>query len=54
MERPLPTIATSAALDEAFQLLSQGAPALVAVSGGRPAGIVSKLDLLEFLAHRAT
>jgi len=26
----------------------------VAVSGGRPAGIVSKLDLLEFLAHRAT
>jgi len=54
MERPLPTIATSAALDEAFQLLSKGAPALVAVSGGRPAGIVSKLDLLEFLAHRAT
>jgi len=52
MERPLPTIATSAALDEAFQLLSEGAPALVAVSSGRPAGIVSKLDLLEFLAHR--
>jgi len=54
MERPLPTIATSAALDEAFQLLSDGAPALVAVSEGRPAGIVSKLDLLEFLAHRAS
>ncbi len=54
MERPLPTIATSAALDEAFQLLSDGAPALVAVTGGRPAGIVSKLDLLEFLAHRAS
>ena len=52
MERPLPTIATTAALDEAFQLLSDGAPALVAVTGGRPAGIVSKLDLLEFLAHR--
>ena len=54
MERPLPTIATSAALDEAFQLLSDGAPALVAVTGGRPAGIVSKLDLLEFLAHRGS
>ncbi len=54
MERPLPTIATSAALDEAFVLLSEGAPALVAVTGGRPAGIVSKLDLLEFLAHRGS
>ena len=54
MERPLPTIATTAALDEAFQLLSDGAPALVAVTGGRPAGIVSKLDLLEFLAHRGS
>ncbi|MFI5262451.1 MAG: CBS domain-containing protein, partial [Candidatus Limnocylindrales bacterium] len=54
MERPLPTIATSAALDEAFRLLSEGAPALVAVAEGRPAGIVSKLDLLEFLAHRGS
>jgi cystathionine beta-synthase len=54
MERPLPTIATTAALDEAFQLLSEGAPALVAVTAGRPAGIVSKLDLLEFLAHRGS
>ncbi|HEY7942091.1 MAG TPA: cystathionine beta-synthase [Candidatus Limnocylindrales bacterium] len=54
MERPLPTIATSAALDEAFQLLSDGASALVAVSSGRPVGIVSKLDLLEFLAHRGS
>ena len=54
MERPLPMIATAAALDEAFQLLSDGAPALVAVADGRPAGIVTKLDLLEFLAHRST
>jgi cystathionine beta-synthase len=52
MERPLPTIAASAALDEAFQLLSAGAPALVVVADGRPAAMVSKLDLLEFLAHR--
>jgi cystathionine beta-synthase len=52
MERPLPRIDTSAPLDEAFRLLSEGAPALVAVARDRPAGIVSKLDLLEFLAHR--
>jgi cystathionine beta-synthase len=53
MERPLPLIEAAAPLDDAFQLLSAGAPALVATSGGRPAGIVTKLDLLEFLAHRS-
>jgi cystathionine beta-synthase len=51
MERPLPTIDLGASLDDAFALLSGGAPAAVAVSAGRPAGIVTKLDLLEFLAH---
>jgi cystathionine beta-synthase len=52
MDRPLPTIDASASMDEAFQLLSEGAPALVAVLGGRPAGVVTKLDLLEYLAHQ--
>ncbi len=41
-----------ASLDEAFALLSGGAAALVAVRGGRPAGVVTRLDLLEHLAHR--
>ncbi|MDP8904991.1 MAG: cystathionine beta-synthase [Chloroflexota bacterium] len=52
MERPLPTIDDSASLEDAFELLANHAPALVAVAGGRPAGVVTKLDLLEFLAHR--
>jgi cystathionine beta-synthase len=52
MDRPLPTIAVGASLDDAFRTLSEGAPALVAVAGGRPAGVVTKLDLLEFLAHQ--
>jgi predicted transcriptional regulator len=51
MDRPLPTVDAAATLDAAFQLLSDGAPALVAVASGRPAGIVTKVDLLEFLAH---
>jgi hypothetical protein len=41
----------SSSLDEAFALLSSGAPALVAVRGEQPAGVVTKLDLLEYLAH---
>jgi cystathionine beta-synthase len=52
MDRPLPKLDVSASLDEAFGLLSDGAPALLAVRKGRPAGVVSRLDLLEHLAHR--
>jgi cystathionine beta-synthase len=52
MDKPLPTIALGASLDEAFGLLTGGATAVVAVAAGRPAGVVTKLDLLEFLAHR--
>jgi cystathionine beta-synthase len=52
MDRPLPSLDVSASLDEAFALLSHGAPALLAIRSGRPAGVVTKLDLLEHLAHR--
>ena len=51
MDPPLPLVDASATLDDAFVLLSGGAAALVAVRGERPAGIVTKLDLLEYLAH---
>jgi cystathionine beta-synthase len=53
MEAPLPLVDASATLDEAFALLSGGASALVAMRGEQPAGVVTKLDLLEFLSHRA-
>ena len=51
MDPPLPLVDAAATLDDAFALLSGGAAALVAVRGERPAGIVTKLDLLEFLSH---
>jgi cystathionine beta-synthase len=51
MDPPLPVVSASATLDEAFALLSRGANALVAVRGDRAAGVVTKLDLLEFLTH---
>jgi cystathionine beta-synthase len=51
MDPPLPLVDASATLDEAFALLSGGPNALVAVRGERPAGVVTKLDLLEYLAH---
>ncbi len=51
MARPLPTIDLDASLDEAFEVLASGASALIAVRDGRPAGVITKLDLLEHLAH---
>ncbi|HVA87932.1 MAG TPA: pyridoxal-phosphate dependent enzyme [Candidatus Saccharimonadales bacterium] len=54
MDPPLPIVQSHATLDEAFALLSGGTPALVAVNGSQPAGIVTKLDLLEYLAHNPT
>jgi cystathionine beta-synthase len=51
MDAPLPLVDVSSTLDEAFDLLSGGSSAVVAVRGERPAGVVTKLDLLEYLAH---
>ena len=51
MDRPLPTLDVGATVDEAFGLLTDGAAALLVIAAGRPAGVVTKLDLLEFLAH---
>lgn len=51
MDRPLPMIGVGASLDEAFALLAEDAPALLVVRDERPAGVVTKLDLLEHLAH---
>ena len=51
MDRPLPAGPRDGPLDEAFALLAGGAPAVLATRGDRPAGVVTKLDLLEYLSH---
>jgi predicted transcriptional regulator len=45
-------VPADAGLDDAFAILSGGSPALVAVRDGRAVGIITKLDVLEYLAHR--
>jgi len=54
MDRPLPIVDTSTSLDAAFALLSDGSSALIATRGDRAVGVVTKLDVLEYLAHRRT
>jgi cystathionine beta-synthase len=52
MGPPFPTIAESAALEEAFTALLDGAAALIVTRDERAVGLISRLDLLEFVAHR--
>ncbi len=51
MDRPLPQVDAGSLVDDAFRLLSGGASALVVVREDRAIGVVTKLDLLEFLQH---
>jgi cystathionine beta-synthase len=51
MGPPLPQVRESATLDEAFVLLEGGAAAVLATRGEHPAGVVTRLDLLEYLSH---
>jgi cystathionine beta-synthase len=51
MDGPFPTITAGAHVDEAFNALLGGATALVVIDGERPVGIITRLDLLEFMAH---
>ncbi len=53
MDGPFPTIGAPAHIDEAFDALLGGAAALVVIDDGRPVGILTRLDLLEFMAHRS-
>jgi cystathionine beta-synthase len=52
MDRPLPVVDSGATLDEAFALLSGDASAVIAARDERPLGVVTKLDVLEYLAHQ--
>jgi cystathionine beta-synthase len=52
MDRPLPLVALDASLDQAFALLSGDAAAVIAIRGDRPVGVVTRADVLEYLAHR--
>ena len=53
MDPPFPTIPRNAEIDDAFDILLGGAPALVVVDRDRPVGMITKLDLLEFVAQES-
>ena len=52
MDGPLPVVQAADGLDEMFADLSRGAEAIVVADGERPVGVLTRADLLEFLAHQ--
>jgi cystathionine beta-synthase len=52
MQPPLATVDVRASLDQVFADLSGPSAAVVVGAGGRPAAILTRSDLLEFLAHQ--
>jgi cystathionine beta-synthase len=52
MQPPLAAIDASATVDEVFGTLTGGTNAVVVAREGKPVGVLTRSDLLEFLAHR--
>src|SRR5213080_1966134 len=51
MQGPLATVEASATVDEIVTALTGGSNAVVVAEGGRPVGVVTRSDLLDYLAH---
>jgi cystathionine beta-synthase len=51
MEPPLRTVEMRDSLDTVFGDLEAGAQAVIVAAEGRPVGVLSRADLLEYLAH---
>jgi cystathionine beta-synthase len=52
MQPPLTAVDEDDKLDEVFSALTGRTNALVVARGGKPIGVLTRTDLLEFLAHR--
>ncbi len=52
MQPPLAAVEASATLDAVFASLSGGTSAVVVAREGKPIGVLTRSDLLDFLAHR--
>ena len=52
MQGPLATVAADASVDEIVTALTGGTNAVVVTDSGSPVGVVTRSDLLDYLAHR--
>jgi cystathionine beta-synthase len=54
MDPPLPVVQSTAGVEEMFEGLARGAEAIVVAEGQRPTAVLTRADLLEFLASQST
>jgi cystathionine beta-synthase len=52
MQPPLAAVDASTTVDDVFSALTGGTNAIVVARDGKPVGVLTRSDLLEFLAHR--
>jgi cystathionine beta-synthase len=52
MQPPLATIDLGDSLDEVFPTLTGRTNAVVVTRDGRPVGVITRSDLLDYLAHQ--
>ena len=52
MDPPFPVVQATDDIERLYQELSGGAPALLAARNDRPVSVITKADLLEFVAHQ--
>ena len=52
MQPPLAAVETDVTLDEVFATLTGRTNAVVVASKGKPIGVLTRSDLLDFLAHQ--
>jgi predicted transcriptional regulator len=52
MQPPLAAVEASSTVEEVYASLAGGTNAVVVARQGRPVGVLTRSDLLEFLAHR--
>jgi cystathionine beta-synthase len=51
MQPPLAAVEASESVDEVFTTFAGGTPAVVVSQKGHPLGVLTRADLLEYLAH---
>jgi cystathionine beta-synthase len=51
MQPPLAAVDSDETIDEVFARFTDGSPAVVVARAGKPAGMLTRSDLLEYLAH---
>jgi cystathionine beta-synthase len=51
MQPPLAAVDSDESVDTVFSAMTNGSPAVVVASNGQPAGMLTRSDLLEYLAH---